>query len=418
MNFRVEHEAENSLSVKRRNDDDDGCTDKEMMETDHVSDYKAQSISKQDLPNKSRSDSDSVVGITVQETRAELRRNANSENEKNSEHFDEAGNSNDFKFVEEPVKKNEKSRWTEEIVKQLRDLRKKEAEMESISMHKVSNIFSSLRDQGISSCDSSHNREGGQGMSKSINRSVQVPSSETPKEAKDKKWINNPTKNKIRCAKSGGLEDALKANHEFFPSSKDFDLKDDELMWQNNRLYKHKAENKSTEQCDSNVEFENLVDACDSSVKSQILKTSNSELEPDRHHLVTSIKENEISNDIDGNYDDDNDNSNDDGDIDDDDDYTGSDDDDEEDDDDDDGDDDDDDDGVSDENDDEDSGDGDDDGSANSSSSDAENDENISELNSDSACHRSSSRNEDELYLAVRRAAQSVATAISDQVIF
>lgn len=386
MNFSVEHEGEGSLSAKRRNDDDDGCTDKETMETDLVNDCKARSIPKQDHTDKNRSTGETVVAALGQETLTTPGRSADQKNEKNvPKHLEEVENSDDLKFVEGTVENNEESvsSWTEELVEQLQDLRRKEAEdsgniiMENISKHKESNIRSNFLDESINSCQNFSEVQNGitfnsnPSDSAHNNRSVEVQSSKIHSKANEKKWDNNFTSSKILYTESDEMKSTLEAS-ELFPSPTDLDAMDDKIMWQNNRLYKNKAETSSAMRYGLNNKDGDLVDIGSSSNKSEILKTSNSELEQDNRHLITSVKEGKNFDDND-NYDD---NNNDDGDSDDDDD--------------------------------------DDDGSANSRSSDTEDQENNPERNCANPC----SQDENDLYLAVRHTAQSMSAAVGDQVIF
>ncbi|VDN93353.1 unnamed protein product [Brugia pahangi] len=403
-----EYDGESSLSVKRRNDDDKGFTDKGTMEIGLVNDYKTQNIPNENVPDKNGSNDESAITPIAQETLTQPEGNANQKSEKNlpeqSEHFEEAENSNNLKFVERTVENSEGSvnHWAE-VVEQLRDLREREAEdnriivMGSISKHNGNSFHSSLRDQSIDSCEvqngitrsndfgnSNHDEKYEQESSKSANLSVQIQNSKMHNEANDEKLVNNLTNTNIHSTEPDEMENTLRADHEFLPSSKDFDTKDDELMWQNNKLYKNKSETSSAERYNSN-NCKNLVS--NSSDKSEILSTSNNELEQDKSHLITNVEGGNSDNDGD------NDDYGDDGDdVDDDDDDN-----------------DDDSDDNSDDTDDE------EDGSADSNSSDPEDQEDNPEYNNGNHFYPVNSRDENDLYLAVHETARNITAAINDQ---
>ncbi|EJW86916.1 protein-L-isoaspartate O-methyltransferase, partial [Wuchereria bancrofti] len=412
-----ECDGESSLSVKRRNDDEKAFTDKETMEVGLVNDCKTQTVPEESLPDKNGSSNESSITPIAQETSTQPEESANQKSEENipeqSEHFEEAENSNNLKFVERAVESNEGSvsHWAE-VIEQLRDLRRREAEdnriivMGSISKHNGNSFRSSLRDQSIDSCqnltevqngitrsndsgNSNHDGKYEQESSKSANLSVQIQNSKIHNEANDEKWVNNLTSTNIHSTKSDEMENALRANRGFFPSSKGFDTKDDELMWQNNKLYKNKSETSSAERYNSN---ENLVG--NSSGKSGILSTSNSELEQDNRHLITNVEGGNSDNDGDNDdYDDDGDDADDDDNNDDDDDGDDDDDDDSDDD--------------SDDSDDE-------DGSAYSSSSNSGDQEDNPERNNGNHFYPVDSRDENGLYLAVHETARNMTAAVNE----
>uniref|UniRef100_A0A158Q7Y9 Protein-L-isoaspartate O-methyltransferase domain-containing protein 1 n=1 Tax=Elaeophora elaphi TaxID=1147741 RepID=A0A158Q7Y9_9BILA len=246
----VEHEGESSLSAKRRNDDDD---DKETMETDLVNDCRVESIPKQDLPVNSRLDSGRTAAAMAQETLAELGRSANQKNEENaSEHLGEGEDSKDMKFVEEHVKNNEQSMSrTKEMVEKLRDFREKEVERRS-------NVQSSLRNQVINSSDSNHDRECEQDSS----RSIQFQSSEMHCREDRKRWAELTSSSNTVCPNFEEIRSILESNR-CLPSGKDLDSEDNELMWQNNKLYKNRSEVRSAERFDSNNEMVDTGDSWD-----------------------------------------------------------------------------------------------------------------------------------------------------------
>ncbi|VDK70413.1 unnamed protein product [Litomosoides sigmodontis] len=348
----AENEGESSLSAKRRNDEDSGCIDKEIMETDLTSDCRAQNIPKQNLADNSKSDKESVV-IAIAQGTPELEKSANPKNE-----------GKNLKFIEGEVKnrKGSVSHSRRELVEQLQDSRKKET---SISKHKKSIVRSSLQGEGTSSSYSNYDGErgqtdDGQDSSKTTNRPNQIQNLKMSNEVKSKKRVN-------------------------FPPPEALYPKDNEIKWKNNKLYKNKTENEPTGTCDSSNEVGNSQ----SSDRSKVLQTTNSELQSNNPHLVVNTEEEENANNNDDEYDDGDSDRTDDNDD------------------------------EGDDDDDDDDGSDDDDDDANdsvNSSNDLGDPENNPEGDgSNDPCARLSSGDENDLYLAIRHAAESLTVAVGGQ---